>query len=512
MTLNKVLKSIKKHPTWWEESAPGVYQFIMYPLHGFIEQCQYFHPKYCTITILLSKNDFFYELSPNDERYKIYKYIFEKTKKDRRYLHKKKEFGDKFKQFIKIGRHFEKNKDQMTNRQVWSSYQEFMMDQYINYTKYVVLPECVDTFTTYYLENLLRKEFSQLDSNDVKEVISIMSIPPYLSFMEKERINFLELCLVVYELVRRKKIIQLKDIHQKEFQKRISKLSQQYFWYCNTYANTKYLTEDYYFKELKREILSKKRKELKQELSALKNKVSHLKHRQSSFVKRYNFSRNLRLHFKIIRFLGRWIDDRKEHMLQANHYIEIYCQEISKRFNLDIWLVKYYLPQDIKNLIINNKKLSPKIARARRKLSAYVIEKKGKKAVATIYFGSQAKDIFKAIYSQEKYNVKSFEGLVSSAPIKQVVGRVQVVMDTHKDKFLKDSILVATMTRPDFIPYMRRAKAVITDEGGLTCHAAIVSRELGIPCIIGTKIATRALKSGDKIVMDLKKGIINKTK
>jgi len=64
------------------------------------------------------------------------------------------------------------------------------------------------------------------------------------------------------------------------------------------------------------------------------------------------------------------------------------------------------------------------------------------------------------------------------------------------------------MTLPEFMPLMRRAKAVVTDEGGLTCHAAIVSRELGIPCIISTKNATKILKNGDQIEMDLSTGLI----
>ena len=59
---------------------------------------------------------------------------------------------------------------------------------------------------------------------------------------------------------------------------------------------------------------------------------------------------------------------------------------------------------------------------------------------------------------------------------------------------------------------MRRAKAIITDEGGLTCHAAIISRELGIPCIIGTKIATKVLKDGDMVEVDANKGIVKKIK
>ena len=64
------------------------------------------------------------------------------------------------------------------------------------------------------------------------------------------------------------------------------------------------------------------------------------------------------------------------------------------------------------------------------------------------------------------------------------------------------------MTRPEFVPIMKKATAVITNEGGITSHAAIVSRELNIPCIIGTKRATKVLNNGDMIEMDLKKGEI----
>ncbi len=68
------------------------------------------------------------------------------------------------------------------------------------------------------------------------------------------------------------------------------------------------------------------------------------------------------------------------------------------------------------------------------------------------------------------------------------------------------------MTDPDFLPAMKKASAIITDEGGITCHAAIVSRELKIPCIIGTRIATKVLKDGDLVEVDANKGIEMVTK
>ena len=67
------------------------------------------------------------------------------------------------------------------------------------------------------------------------------------------------------------------------------------------------------------------------------------------------------------------------------------------------------------------------------------------------------------------------------------------------NKVEQGDILVASMTSPDYVPAMRRAGAIITDEGGVMCHAAIVSRELGIPCVVGTKFATKLLKDGDLV-------------
>lgn len=75
-------------------------------------------------------------------------------------------------------------------------------------------------------------------------------------------------------------------------------------------------------------------------------------------------------------------------------------------------------------------------------------------------------------------------------------------------KFKDGDVLVTEMTRPDFLPIMRRASAIVTDEGGLTCHAAIVARELHIPCIVGTRNATHVFKDGDMLEVNTGKGIV----
>ena len=86
-------------------------------------------------------------------------------------------------------------------------------------------------------------------------------------------------------------------------------------------------------------------------------------------------------------------------------------------------------------------------------------------------------------------------------------GIVKLVHDASElNKIQKGDILVTKMTNPDFVVAMERSAAIVTDEGGITCHAAIVSRELGIPCIVGTRTATQVLKEGMKITVDATNG------
>jgi len=68
----------------------------------------------------------------------------------------------------------------------------------------------------------------------------------------------------------------------------------------------------------------------------------------------------------------------------------------------------------------------------------------------------------------------------------------------------KGDVLVTTMTNPDYVPFMKQASAIVTDKGGVTCHAAIVSRELGIPCIVGTENGTKLMKTGQEYTVDAK--------
>ncbi|MDY4919911.1 MAG: phosphoenolpyruvate synthase [Phascolarctobacterium sp.] len=94
-----------------------------------------------------------------------------------------------------------------------------------------------------------------------------------------------------------------------------------------------------------------------------------------------------------------------------------------------------------------------------------------------------------------------------------VAGRVHVILDPSRiDEFKEGEILVTEMTAPDWVPAMKKAKAIVTDSGGMTCHASIVSRELGIPCIVGTKsrgeAATTTIPDGIDVTIDATHGVV----
>ncbi len=107
--------------------------------------------------------------------------------------------------------------------------------------------------------------------------------------------------------------------------------------------------------------------------------------------------------------------------------------------------------------------------------------------------------------------ITEIPGKVGSAG--RATGRVQKILNSAEISSFEDGrVLVAIYTAPEFVPAMKKAIAIVTDTGGITCHAAIVSRELGKPCVVGAKIATEVLQDGDMVEVDANKGIVKLVK
>jgi phosphoenolpyruvate synthase/pyruvate phosphate dikinase len=151
--------------------------------------------------------------------------------------------------------------------------------------------------------------------------------------------------------------------------------------------------------------------------------------------------------------------------------------------------------------IINNKIPSVKVLEERKKdfvalLSRGKIEIISGKRVMTFKKLCLEKNISDIISGRS-----AFSGIAT--------GKIRIVSNKKDlDNFKKGEVLVASMTTPSMVMAMKKASAFVTDEGGITCHAAILAREMKKPCVIGTKNATRLLKNGDFVEVDADKGIV----
>ncbi len=137
---------------------------------------------------------------------------------------------------------------------------------------------------------------------------------------------------------------------------------------------------------------------------------------------------------------------------------------------------------------------------------------------ALVYFDSRQKGV-EIVYGKHVITLKQkiisllAKDVISgmTACLGKAIGRVKIVEPHAKGIiFEKGNVLVSKMTTPDLMPIIKRAAAIITDEGGVTSHAAIISRELKIPCIIGTKIATQVFKDGDLVKVDADVGVVKR--
>lgn len=165
---------------------------------------------------------------------------------------------------------------------------------------------------------------------------------------------------------------------------------------------------------------------------------------------------------------------------------------------------RFILPEEIWSREIESKDIVKKIAEREKGFMLY----KGK-----MYVGEnidQQIDELGIVLSEGVDKSKQSKELTGQIAQKgQAKGAVKLVSSLNDlDKVEQGDILVAAMTMPKYLPAMKRAAAFVTDEGGVTCHAAIVSREMKKPCVIGTKIATQVLKTGDLVEVDADKGIV----
>lgn len=120
--------------------------------------------------------------------------------------------------------------------------------------------------------------------------------------------------------------------------------------------------------------------------------------------------------------------------------------------------------------------------------------------------GKESVEIIR-FFQEDAGDVNELKGVIACKG--NVTGNAILVRDRSDFGKVRDgNVLVTSMTTPEMVPILKNVSAIVTDEGGVTSHAAIISREMNIPCIIGTKIATQVLNDGDMVEVDAEKGIV----
>lgn len=341
------------------------------------------------------------------------------------------------------------------------------------------------------IADMLKKEIGKnnpdLKESDFAKIFAIVSAPTKQSVVGKAEIGLLKIALG-------ESTETLKD-HQRK-----------YFWLNNNYIRDQVLT----IRDFEKDINSWKAsgKDLEEELKRMTAVPIRNKAAKERLFKQCKFSLFLRTLLKISDDLTWWQDERKRSTYLSIHLGSHILQAIARKTGYTLAELKYAVAAEIP-AIIQRQSLSRKELQQRMRGSALIATRQG---IGFVIGRKKIAKLRKIMFGGARQeSVDDFRGLTASAG--KAIGKVKVVKSsTEIAKVNAGDILVAVMTRPDYVVAMKKAAAIVTDEGGITSHAAIMSRELGIPCIIGTKIATEVLKDGDLVEVNANHGWVRKLK
>lgn len=353
-----------------------------------------------------------------------------------------------------------------------------------------------------------REENKNLERKIVDEHFSVLAQPDSISFNNQERLEFLMIC----QKAAGKKLGKLGDFKKKEtaLYNSLAEHQKKYHWIRNNYVYAKPIKVSGFFDLLKEELKNKNLARIKQEIAVIKNyKKTTLKNKKAVLAE-LKLSGPLKKEIEATSFFGFWQDERKEMNLRGNYYIGLFLDEFCRRTKIVYFDLSQMLPKEISRILKEGKrKWLPVLRERKKKMITMTVFKKG----MDLFVGKDAEEIWENMFrAHERDNdAVMIEGItVSKGGKDSIKGTASIVLDPTKDKFKAGDILITSMTRPEFVPLMKKASAIVTNEGGMTCHAAIISRELNIPCIVGTKQATRIFKNGDNLELKLNHGRVQK--
>ena len=200
---------------------------------------------------------------------------------------------------------------------------------------------------------------------------------------------------------------------------------------------------------------------------------------------------------------------RTEVLRKAYYYPRILLEEIARRIKMDLDDIFFFLPKEIEDSITKGTINLEEIRQRKKHYAIVMIDGKIDVISKEKELEILREILRKILFEEKEETTLRGEGIYPG----KIRGVVRIVRDVKEiPKVKRGDILVTTMTTPEMHIAIEKASAIITDEGGITSHAAVISRELKIPCVIATEIATKVLKDGDIVEIDSKEGIVRRLK
>src|SRR3989338_1298834 len=391
--------------------------------------------------------------------------------------------------FYKFYVNFNKIKlDKLTDHELLKLYENYTALALNRFTSSAV----IDHFalgTDEIIEKMLRTEIGKLEKeSEFTNIFSIATAPTHQSLINQAEIELLQIA-----------------IQSPKDTRKISSYQKKYYWTKNNYITAQNLTVKYFTQEINNWLASKK------DLSATVRQPTNTprlnKQKKAGLFKKYHFSPLLKTLLKISEDFTWWQDERKHATYLNIDMGTRILNAMAGRTGYDQETLKFMVIPEVVEWF-KRKNIVQQELFTRMKKSVMLVSRSGFKIIT----GKQVDLVKKIVVGKNGQDtVQDIRGL--SASTGRAIGKVKVIGSAKEiDKVKSGDILVAVMTRPDYIAGMKKAAAIVTNEGGITCHAAIVSRELGIPCIIGTKIATQVFKDGDLVEVNANHGWVRKIK
>lgn len=282
--------------------------------------------------------------------------------------------------------------------------------------------------------------------------------------------------------------------------KKIKRHQAKWFWLHYNYRGPVLQLD--YFLEIWRGLI--KDRKLGRYIKEAENRAEEVKSRHRYLVSRLHISSYYRRLFRQARYIV-WLKGyRKDCMYFGAYIANEFLREMARRLYISFRQAEFLTWAEYRRALLG-KKFNPKELSARFQYCLMWGEK-GKVKIVT---GDRARKLAKRIIKWKKRarRVSFLRGQTASPG--KARGKVKIIeMVADLPKMNEGDIMLSETTYPALVPAMKQAAAIVTNVGGLTCHAAIVSRELKKPCVVGTKIATEVLRDGDEVEVDANKGIV----